>query len=154
MKGIYCPGCHDIVLLALHEERTCRCGACKGLYVSRQEAITNGEGIALAIGNGSLETAITRLTHTGDIEDRDYYRDNTNIQKCWVRPHEGPGNPHTTVRHDVSAVAAKIVEVTHSLRGPIVPLSCTEWAETFRQLIQDYEDKFGIRIEYLIKEKE
>lgn len=96
MKGVFCPDCHDIVLFVF-DVRSCRCGRCKGLYVNDQDAVTNGEGFALAIGNGSFDIAVCNLAAAGKDHDRQYFLDAARISHAWLRPHEGPGNPHSRV---------------------------------------------------------
>jgi len=100
MKLICCPSCWDVFKLA-KEERTCSCGRCSGRYLNNTYAETNGEGINLAIGNGSLLQAAYNLDHFAKDAERHEFIDHNPVI-CWVRPPEGPGNPHTTVRKEES----------------------------------------------------
>lgn len=98
MKLLFCDTCWDIFKLSTHEERKCQCGKVSGYYEpDGLGAIVNGEGYSLAIGNGSLVQAIQQLQKAPSNADRNYYTKNCRIQYAWVRPHEGSGNPHTTV---------------------------------------------------------
>ena len=72
------------------------------MYKNNLEAVVNGEGYSLAIGNGSMMQAVTRLDFLKDSKQgREYWTKETQISYCWLRPHEGPGNPHTTVQKDL-----------------------------------------------------
>ena len=90
MKLLYCPTCSDLFALRLREERRCACGQVTGRYVNREQAVTNGRGISLAIGNGSLREAIVRMMQRQ--EEASFAP-----VMCWVRRNEGPSNPNTTV---------------------------------------------------------
>jgi len=92
MKLLFCYNCSDIFKLDRDEARHCKCGKVSGRYVDNTYAEVNGEGVSLAIGNGSLIQAMYSLTH-GRTERRP---ENSNVI-CWVRPHEGPANPHTKI---------------------------------------------------------
>ena len=95
MKLIFCDKCWDVFKLD-YNERTCKCGKCSGRYINNSEAVVNGEGYSFAIGNGSLVDAIRKLIINSESKNRnDYIYDNKVI--CWVRPHEGSGNPHTKI---------------------------------------------------------
>lgn len=99
MKLMFCPDCWDIFKLTTKEARECSCGKVKGKYLDNVRAVSNGEGFCLAIGNGSLQMAIQsmlwRKTNFPDA-DRHIYIEEAPAM-CWVRPHEGPGNPHMLV---------------------------------------------------------
>ncbi len=95
MKLLLCPKCSDIFKLDC-EKRSCKCGEVTGQYLNKIDAITNGKGISLAIGSGSIANAITKLQWLEDKEDRRTYV-NENPVICWVRPNSGSGNPHTKV---------------------------------------------------------
>ena len=108
MKLLFCYDCHDVFKLDA-EERSCKCGKVTGRYIDNQYAETNGKGISLAIGNGSLMTAIHSMFVTKNHEEHSFddvdYNRNTYIEKCkieyaWVRPNDGIGNPHTRVIKD------------------------------------------------------
>ena len=98
MKLIFCPQCHDVFKLTRSEERQCKCGYCSGRYIDNLNAVTNGNGYSIAIGNGSIETGIYYLL--GNMHhDRDWYKNNNQLL-CWMRPNEGSGNPHSKVEID------------------------------------------------------
>lgn len=94
MKLLFCEKCWDVFKLS-SELRSCKCGLVKGKYINNTEAVVNGEGQSIAIGNGSLERAV--LNAKAINSDRSEY-----IQKAgmiaWVRPHTGDGNPHTKIK--------------------------------------------------------
>ncbi len=96
MKLLFCTKCHDVFKLPMKEFKTCECGACKGRYTDNIKSEVSGPCLSLAIGNGSLVNAMRRLVILGNKEDRHKY-----IEECrlvaWVRPNEGPGNPHSKV---------------------------------------------------------
>ena len=92
MKLIFCKNCWDVFKLTVGELRACGCGRCVGQYDdNRHTAVTNGEGYALAIGNGSLLDAIRGEKYPY----RDYYGYRTVM--CWVRDHDGETNPNSRV---------------------------------------------------------
>lgn len=96
MKLLICPLCNDVFNLGYRVKR-CSCGEVSGRYITQYDAEVNGKGISLAIGNGSLEQAVRRMyAMKGGEFDRDQYKDEARVI-CWVRPHEGPGNPHTKI---------------------------------------------------------
>lgn len=103
MKLLYCPRCEDVFKLSLKKVRQCDCGMVKGRYINHLLAETNGKGIHIAIGNGSLINAIGDMERlqriTKDEADRDeYYKSGKGrISHAWVRPQSGNGNPHTIV---------------------------------------------------------
>lgn len=96
MKLLLCPHCQDIFKLEVNLPRECRCGRVTGHYVNMREAVTNGAGVSIAIGTGSLFDAAMRLPAIGRVADRADYRRECAIV-CWARPNDGPGNPHTTI---------------------------------------------------------
>ena len=100
MKLLFCEECYDVFKLDFRYRR-CECGAVSGKYVNNTQAEVNGNGFSLAIGNGSLTNAIRKLLAQDTVTDRNSYIVN-NAVICWVRPHEGPGNPHTTIKEDVN----------------------------------------------------
>lgn len=95
MKLLFCPECSDVFKLE-SEHRQCKCGKVSGHYINQQDAVTNGQGISLAIGNGSLVNAIGILNGLGDNHYRHEYIKESPVL-CWVRPNDGIGNPHTKV---------------------------------------------------------
>lgn len=60
MKLLLCPKCFDIFKLD-YEKRSCKCGEVTGRYLNEIDAITNGKGISLAIGSGSIANAKLNL---------------------------------------------------------------------------------------------
>jgi predicted nucleic acid-binding Zn-ribbon protein len=105
MKLLFCPDCGAVFSLSIGILKTCDCGKVSGQYVDRSQAEVNGQGISLAIGNGSLQSAIinaARAPRTADAKgvptNRDFFKDHCRVEYCWVRPHEGEGNPHTRTK--------------------------------------------------------
>lgn len=102
MKLLTCPHCQDVFSLRF-EERRCECGRVSGRYESDgRTARTNGEGVSIAIGNGSFWAAAGEAMfreREDETRDRAYYQEERSVL-CWVRPNEGPGNPHTNVVPD------------------------------------------------------
>ena len=96
MKLLFYPECHDVFKLG-YKHRQCECGHCSGRYVNNSEAVVNGNGYSLAIGNGSLANAIHKLHTKGKDGARGEYYKECPVDYCWVRPHEGAGSPHTTI---------------------------------------------------------
>lgn len=99
MKLLFCPDCSHVFSLHFNL-RSCDCGKVSGRYIDRVTAEVNGQGISLAIGNGSLRQAIYEMERSkhSDYADRDHFKDRCRVEYCWVRPHEGNGNPHTKVK--------------------------------------------------------
>jgi|GEM_PF-4492996 len=101
MKLLFCEDCWDVFKLDT-EVRKCKCGKVSGRYLRDEtNAEVNGKGISLAIGNGSLYDAIGKMKVVAS-PDRDFFLENTTVV-CWVRPNEGPGNPHTRVSKNIDA---------------------------------------------------
>lgn len=98
MKLLMCLDCGDVFNLNF-SAKSCSCGKVKGQYVNQRDAVVNGEGVSLAIGNGSLRDAIWALADMKeDFRDKgDPWARHPTSLVAWVRPHEGPANPHTTV---------------------------------------------------------
>lgn len=107
MKLLFCPRCQDVFKLS-YEVRICECGMVKGRYIDNTMAETNGAGISLAIGNGALMDAIYAMEKwqsvTHDKAERStYYKPGQGlISHAWIRPNEGPGNPHCKVNKDLA----------------------------------------------------
>lgn len=99
MKLLICDQCGDVFNLSFTLKQ-CSCGHVKGHYIDNVNAVVNGNGFSLAIGNGALYIAITKSMQdlSGNRED---FIETGKITHCWVRPHTGPGNPHTTVNPDL-----------------------------------------------------
>jgi hypothetical protein len=99
LKLLFCDRCFDIFKLGF-ELRSCECGWVKGMYKDNKHAVVNGKGYSLAIGNGSLVQSIRAVESRMRSEiktDHDRYIDLGRVEYCWVRPHDGEGNPHTTI---------------------------------------------------------
>lgn len=101
MKLIYCPECGDVFQLRLKSLKKCECGKVKGRYITKSLAEVSENAISLAIGNGALNNAIVKMMalkdSSGNTADRQQYIKDANLIFAWVRPNEGPGNPHTRV---------------------------------------------------------
>lgn len=69
------------------------------MYVNSSEAIVTKSSISVAIGNGALQNAIRemRRQESNPTKNREDYIDLARISYAWVRPNEGPGNPHCRV---------------------------------------------------------
>ena len=103
MKLLFCDECGSVFSLAINRIKRCDCGRVAGKYVNNRFAVTNGKGVAIGMGTGSLRDAM--------ISKRRMERDNSNgysrkryQESCsvitWCRPHEGIANPHTKVSED------------------------------------------------------
>lgn len=99
MKLLICHQCGDVFNLGF-TLKSCSCGETKGKYLNSREAVVNGKGTSMAIGNGSLIQAQIRIHPFHEEKDREGYQEYGKVM-CWLRPHEGPGNPHTTVVPDL-----------------------------------------------------
>lgn len=80
--------------------KTCSCGHTKGMYVDNSNAVVNGNGYSIAMGNGSIERAIHNVKEmTADWRQSvaDVWGKHPTQIIAWARPHEGPANPHTKV---------------------------------------------------------
>ena len=99
MKLIFCPDCQDVFKLDF-EFRTCKCGKSSGRYIDNTNAVVNGYGISLAIGNGSLNNSMWKLKLDKKDRTRKEYIHEFNVS-CWVRPNEGDGNPHTKINDNL-----------------------------------------------------
>lgn len=102
MKLLYCFHCGDIFNLDRHLKK-CACGRVKGMYTNSRDAVVNGQGVSLAMGNGSFESAVMQAENIeADFRnDGDVWRRHATSIICWARPHEGPANSHTTVNPDL-----------------------------------------------------
>ena len=101
MKLLFCDKCHDVFKLD-YSKRECYCGHVKGMYIDSCNAVVNGNGYSLAIGNGSLIHAIQKINKaTKEGNSRGDFIDIGRIQYAWVRPHEGSGNPHTKIDKEI-----------------------------------------------------
>ena len=89
MKLLFCENCWDIFKLDLYELRQCKCGRVKGMYTTESLAVSNGRGRSLAIGNGSLVSALCGGQQFPYKEHKTFL--------AWVRPNDGPDNEHSTV---------------------------------------------------------
>lgn len=94
MKLLFCETCGSMFSLAIGKMKECDCGIVKGMYVDRRNAVSNGKGVALGMGTGSLSSAVDMMHWLkGDAPRETYLEQNQVI--TWVRPHFGQGNPHT-----------------------------------------------------------
>lgn len=102
MKLLYCITCEDVFKLD-KDLRSCRCGIVKGRYIDNITAETNGKGISLAIGNGSLQNAITDMLAQIGNGNRESFLEvgKGRISHAWVRPNQGEGNPHTVINRNL-----------------------------------------------------
>ena len=101
MKLIFCPSCRDVFKLT-KDPRSCSCGICSGKYNrDGKTAITNGNGICIAISNLDLKRAIKALNggQPDNGTERYHYPEEWNV-KCWVRPHGGNFNPNSIVDNE------------------------------------------------------
>lgn len=99
MKLMFCPTCSDVFKLVIAQPRSCICGSVQGQLLDREFARTNGRGISIVIGNGSLIQAIAKLNNLKQDKDNKFYQKQTPVL-CWVRPPTGPGNPRTKVEQE------------------------------------------------------
>jgi hypothetical protein len=100
MKVIYCQKCHDLFKLTRNELRECRCksGKVKGKYrADGKHAEVSDNAVSIKIPNASIKNAIRKmkrlLRDKPKSKDRDY-KEHAAIP-AWIRPNNGPGNPHT-----------------------------------------------------------
>jgi hypothetical protein len=106
MKLVFCLECQDLFKLS-YELRACKCGKCCGKYEQDgAHAVTNGEGICVAISNPSLWGSISAL-EAGCGPDRPGPHGGYNIE-AWIRPHEGEMNPRNKI--DKNLVRTKSCE--------------------------------------------
>jgi hypothetical protein len=92
MKLLLCPICNDVFKLSLRP-RSCECGRVTGRYIDDLLAETNGKGISLAIGNGSLTESIKKML---SMQMRNDLLCAYPVF-CWVRPNTGPSNSNTVI---------------------------------------------------------
>jgi hypothetical protein len=99
MKLIFCRKCRDVFKLIRKKSRTCRCGAVTGRYLDHSNAEVSRNAVSIVIGNGSLRKAIAKMeklrSNSRNAATRDDYKKRASIDRVWVRPNNGPGNPHT-----------------------------------------------------------
>ena len=116
MKLLWCGFCRTMFSLPYLAFKECKCGAVVGGYIDESRAVVNGLGRSIAIGNGSLGTAIGSADAVNSaISDQDISREGFikigAISHAWVRPHEGKGNPHTTVyKHLLPDMDADVIK--------------------------------------------
>lgn len=103
MKLLYCDTCSDVFKLA-RVRRACTCGRVYGKYTDSLKAEVSPTAISLAIGNGSLRTAIAKAyeleKRSGQYLTREDYIEECSIL-AWARPNKGSGNPHTVEKTDI-----------------------------------------------------
>lgn len=99
MKLLQCLNCGDVFNLQ-RRLKSCYCGEVAGKYDSERDAVVNGKGVSLAIGNGSLNQAMLEAANM-KTDPREGlaspYDRHIGSFIAWARPHEGPANPHTKV---------------------------------------------------------
>ena len=101
MKLLFCDICYDVFKLN-DTLRTCECGRVKGKYLkNKHNAVVNGKGYAVAIGNGSFIQAIMALNSKDPNSTKDDFIEACRIEYAWVRPHSGLGNPRTLIKEDL-----------------------------------------------------
>lgn len=96
MKLLFCHKCEDVFRLVIGKMRSCECGAIKGRYINNSEAEVSKDAVSIAIGNGSFQTAMWRMLTEKGTYTREQWQAKGGII-AWVRPNDGPGNPHTTI---------------------------------------------------------
>jgi hypothetical protein len=101
MKLVLCGDCFDVFKLD-RRMRYCKCKNVKGRYLKDNlHAEVSGRAISIALGNGSVVEAIGKMqsyrSETDDKANRSDYIRECRIDYAWVRPNEGPGNPHCKV---------------------------------------------------------
>lgn len=109
MKLLLCPACWDVFKLKTGKLRKCECGRVTGRYLDDgHHAETNGKGISIAIGNGSLEKTMYRMKavykelKNNNVEyDKHTFIEHCSVPNVWIRPNEGPGNPRQKVVEDL-----------------------------------------------------
>lgn len=99
MKLLFCPTCFDVFKVIAAQPRSCLCGAAQGQMLDNNIARTNGRGVSLVIGNGSLVQAVARLKNLKQDKNNQFYEKQTPVL-CWVRPSSGPGNPRTQIEQE------------------------------------------------------
>ena len=112
MKFIYCPICDDVFKLVVAQPRSCICGSARGQLEDHSLARTNGKGISVVIGNGSLAQAITKMQNIKQDGSNEFYVEQTPVI-CWVRPHAGPGNPRTRIEQEGDAPLGSSVKLLY-----------------------------------------
>lgn len=99
MKLLFCPTCFDVFKLVIAQRRSCICGSVQGQLLDNEFARTNGRGVSVVIGNGSLVQAIAKLNNLTQDKNNKFYQKQTPVL-CWVRPAKGPGNPRTKIEQE------------------------------------------------------
>ncbi len=99
MKLMFCPSCFDVFKLVIAQPRSCICGLVQGQLIDQEIGSTNGRGVSLVIGNGSLVQAVAKLNNLKHDKDNKFYQKQTPVL-CWVRPKSGPGNPRTKIAQE------------------------------------------------------
>ena len=86
--------------LSMNNKKSCECGFVNGKYTDNVNSVTNGNGISIAIGNGSLLQAIQKMKNINKNQDRRFFIDNCRIEFAWIRPNDGEGNPHSSIQEE------------------------------------------------------
>jgi hypothetical protein len=100
MKVLYCTKCKSLVRLTRKHMRSCECGEVRGQYCKDGEHALSSQNpatISLAIGSGSLKTAIKKMQQRQKDKPRSTRKDYKSISRlvAWVRPNTGAGNPRS-----------------------------------------------------------
>lgn len=96
MKLMFCTDCSDVFKLVRYGERSCLCGKVRGKLLDNTQAVINGEGISMMLGNVLLVEALEKLANMDQNESEEYYKKNA-VAHLHVRPNSGNGNPRTKV---------------------------------------------------------
>ena len=106
MKLLMCTTCTSIFNLS-RKLKSCECGEVRGMYEQDgSHAVTNGKGVTLAFGNGSVLSAVQAATAPGELPDwrdnpawREWYanRPGKNLFLAWARKADGASNPNSSI---------------------------------------------------------
>ena len=107
MKLLLCPVCSDVFKLTTSHIRRCDCGRVAGRYdPDGRTAVTNGQGISLAIDNNTVRRAVWALEDIPADTPKDQYSNagSKTLLRAWVRPNDGPGNNRCRIEPDLDIV--------------------------------------------------
>jgi hypothetical protein len=111
MKLLHCPYCNDIFKL-LRDPRSCDCGKTVGKYkADGSHAVTNGEGVHVAVNNREFLAAFFDLQSCQHSVDPTYEdcRDQFSFE-AWLRPNDGKANPRSEVDPDLKSGVCRTAE--------------------------------------------